>query len=141
MESIAGLSGPSAAVPVRERLGSLVFRAVALPLPVLITAVVVSVGAVLASQAVLDGFYARSGFPVPYYVGQLSFSAASLQGWYGDMLDRGTLGVYWQTQFVDFGFIAATLLLHVAALVLVARLLPVGARAVPPCPDSPRRWW
>lgn len=104
-------------------------RAVALPLPVLIAAVAVSVGAVLASQAVLNEFYARSGHPVPYYVGQLSFSAAKLQGWYGDMLDRDTLVVYWQTQFVDFGFIAATLLLHVTALVLLARLLTVGARA------------
>jgi len=129
MESIAGWVGPSAAAATRGRLSSLVSRAVALPLPVLIIAVVVSVGAVLASQALLDGFYARSGYPVPYYVGQLSFSAARLQGWYGDMLDRDTLGVYWQTQFVDFGFIAATLLLHVAALVLVARLLLVGGRA------------
>ena len=121
----------------RGRLISLVSRAVALPLPVLIIAVVVSVGAVLASQALLDGFYARSGYPVPYYVGQLSFSAARLQGWYGDMLDRGTLGVYWQTQFVDFGFIAATLLLHVAALVLWPGCC-WSADGQAPCRGSPR---
>lgn len=87
MESIAGVVGSSAAVAPRGRPSSLVSRAVALPLPVLITAVMLSVGAVLASQALLEGFYARSGYPVPYYVGQLSFGAASLQGWYGDMLD------------------------------------------------------
>jgi hypothetical protein len=77
-----------------------------------------------ASQTVLDAFYARSGYPVPYYEGQLSFSADRLRGWYSAMEANGTLGVYWQTQFVDFAFIAATMLFFVMLLAAVARVFP-----------------
>ncbi|MEV4507402.1 hypothetical protein AB0K00_00380 [Dactylosporangium sp. NPDC049525] len=98
-------------------------------LPVLAGATVAGFAAQRVSQTVLDGFYARSGYPVPYYVGQLSFSADKLSGWYTAMLQAGTLGVYWQTQFMDFAFIAATALLFTAALALVARAFPAGTRA------------
>src|SRR5690348_9050965 len=75
-------------------------------LPVLAGATVAGFVAQQITQTVLDGFYARSGYPVPYYVGQLSFSAGKLSGWYTTMREAGTLGVYWQTQFMDFAFIA-----------------------------------
>ena len=97
-------------------------------LPVLAGATAIGFVAQRVSQTVLDGFYARSGFPVPYYVGQLSFSADKLSGWYTAMRRAGTLGVYWQTQFVDFSFIAATAVLFTAALALVARAFPAGTR-------------
>ncbi len=97
-------------------------------LPVLVGATVAGFAAQRVSQAVLDGFYARSGYPVPYYVGQLSFSAEKLSGWYTSMRQAGTLGIYWQTQFVDFAFVAATALLFTAALALVARAFPAGTR-------------
>lgn len=103
-------------------------RGVAAPLPLLFGALAAGVVAQSVAQTVLDGFYARSGFPVPYYVGQLSFSARKLESWYAEMERGGTLDVYWQTQFVDFGFIAAVALLHTAALLLVARAAPVGTR-------------
>src|SRR5690348_14502156 len=80
------------------------------------------------TQTILDGFYARSGYPVAYYEGQLSFSAAKLSGWYSSMQRAGTLDVYWQTQFVDFAFIAATGLFFTALLLLVARAFPAGSR-------------
>ncbi|GAA2703287.1 hypothetical protein [Actinoplanes palleronii] len=79
------------------------------------------------TQTVLDGFYARSGYPVPYYTGQLSFSASKLSGWYTGMERDGTLDVYWQTQFVDFAFIAATALFFTALLFAVARAFPAGS--------------
>jgi hypothetical protein len=97
-------------------------------LPVLVGATVAGFAAQRVSQVVLDGFYARSGYPVPYYVGQLAFSADKLSGWYTQMRQAGTLGIYWQTQFVDFAFIAATALLFTAALALVARAFPAGTR-------------
>ncbi|GAA3232140.1 hypothetical protein ACFO1B_20635 [Dactylosporangium siamense] len=97
-------------------------------LPVLIGATVAGFVAQRVSQTILDGFYARSGYPVPYYVGQLSFSADRLSGWYTQMRQAGTLGIYWQTQFVDFAFIAATALVFTAALALVARAFPAGTR-------------
>ncbi|WP_155370736.1 hypothetical protein [Catellatospora vulcania] len=81
------------------------------------------------SQGVLDGLYARSGYPVPYYAGQLSFSGRKLSGWYSAMERGGTLETYWQTQFVDFAFIAATALFFTAALLLVARAMPPASAA------------
>ncbi|MGI5179420.1 hypothetical protein ACQEVZ_24125 [Dactylosporangium sp. CA-152071] len=97
-------------------------------LPVLAGATVTGFAAQRVTQTVLDGFYARSGYPVPYYVGQLSFSAGKLSGWYTTMRDAGTLGVYWQTQFMDFAFIAATALFFTATLALIARAFPAGSR-------------
>jgi hypothetical protein len=97
-------------------------------LPVLVGATATGFVAQRVSQSILDGFYARSGYPVPYYVGQLSFSADKLSGWYTTMRQAGTLDVYWQTQFIDFAFIAATALLFTAALALVARAFPAGTR-------------
>jgi hypothetical protein len=78
------------------------------------------------AQTVLDAWYARSQYPVPYYVGQLSFSGERLQGWYSFMEGRGTLGVYWRTQFIDFGFVAATAVLFTVLAALVARAFPAG---------------
>lgn len=109
-----------------ESIKSLAHRALSLRLAVLVAATVASVILQNVAQAILNSFYARSGYPVPYYVGQTSFSATKLESWYGAMDAAGTLGIYWQTQFVDFAFIAATALLHFFALVLVARLLPDG---------------
>ncbi len=97
-----------------------------LSLPVLLIATGASAILQTIAQAVLNTFYDRSGYPVPYYVGQTSFDAAKLEGWYASMEAAGTLDVYRQTQLVDFAFIAATALLHVSLLVLVARLLPEG---------------
>ncbi|MEU4159660.1 hypothetical protein [Actinoplanes sp. NPDC026670] len=90
--------------------------------------VVLGFAAQRITQTVLDGFYARSGYPVPYYEGQLSFSADKLTGWYSTMQANGTLGIYWQTQFVDFAFIAATLLFFIALLSAVAQAFPAGTR-------------
>ena len=106
---------------------SITHRTLSLPIAVLVAATLVSALVQTLVQAVLNGFYARSGYPVPYYVGQTSFDASKLEGWYSTMDAAGTLGIYWQTQFVDFGFVAATALLHFALLMLVARLLPEGA--------------
>jgi hypothetical protein len=103
-------------------------RLLSLRVRVLIIATVVSALLQQGSQAVLNVFYENSGYPVPFFVGQLSFDANKLEGWYGQMLSNGTLGVYWQTQIVDFGFIASTILLHASALALVARLLPAATR-------------
>lgn len=76
----------------------------------------------------LNASYAASKYPVPYYVAQLSFSAQKIKGWYGAMLQTGTLDVYVRTQNIDFVFILSTLLLHFFALVLVSRALREGSR-------------
>lgn len=66
------------------------------------------VGARLVQIFWLDPAYVDSQYPVPFYVGQTTFNAAELKGYYQVMLDKGTLPLYWLTQWIDFVFIACT---------------------------------
>ena len=109
-----------------ESITKLINRSLALPVRALIAATVLSLVLQTIAQSVLNVFYARSLYPVAYFVGQTAFDAEKLEGWYRAMEEAGTLGVYWQTQFVDFAFIAATALLHYWLLLLITRILPVG---------------
>ncbi len=99
---------------------------------VLVVIVVAALLLNLAATAWLNASYAASQFPVPYYVAQLSFDAQQIKSWYAFMMERDTLRLYWQTQFIDFAFIATVLVLHVAVLLLVSRLFVPGTRG--------RRW-
>lgn len=105
-------------------------RWLAAPWKLHIAAAVVAVLAQQLAQLWLNSWYAASGYPVPYYVGQLSFSADKLEHWYAVMSDRGTLGTYVTTQFVDFVFIAATAAAHLFVLSLIAKGLRGKLRAV-----------
>ena len=93
----------------------------------LVTALMLAVLFNLTATEWLNRSYAASAYPVPYYVAQLSFDASRLQGWYAYMLERGTLGIYWQTQFIDFVFILSTILLHFMALLLISRAFAAGS--------------
>ena len=77
----------------------------------------------------LNAAYAASGFPVPYWEAQLSFSHLKLKGWYQSLIDQGKLDLYFQAQYVDFLFIASVILLHVAVLVVVSRMLPESSKS------------
>lgn len=81
----------------------------------------------LAATAWLNASYAASRFPVPYHTAQLSFDATRIKNWYAYLIAQDTLAIYWQTQLIDFGFIATVLLLHVSVLWLVARLFEVDS--------------
>jgi hypothetical protein len=98
-------------------------------LSALITAAVVAFVAHLAATEWLNASYASSGFPVPYHVAQLSFSAQRLQGWYGELLRMGTLDDYVRTQIIDFAFIATVAVLHPAVLLLIGRAFAATSRA------------
>lgn len=73
------------------------------------------------SNTVLDASYAASKFPVPYAVGQTTFDGNLLKSYYQVMLDAGTLGTYWQTQFIDFGFILSMFVVGLFIPTLVRR--------------------
>lgn len=92
----------------------------------LLALVVVGFVAQRLTQLVLDRSYARSGYPVPYYEGQLAFSADKLEGWYATMQAAGSLDVYRQTQMIDFAFIAATALFFVVLLAALVRSFAEG---------------
>ena len=81
------------------------------------------------TTVVLNRAYAASGFPVPYWEAQLSFSHLKIKGWYQALIEKDSIGLYLHAQYVDFLFIASVLVLHVAVLVLVSRMLPNASRA------------
>ncbi len=75
----------------------------------------------------LDSSYAASNHPVDYATGQTSFNGETIKGYYQTMIDAGTLDVYWQTQFIDFGFIVAIFCIGLFAGALVARFARDGS--------------
>lgn len=87
----------------------------------------VAVGAWMGTSIPLDASYAASQFPVPYYEGQTTFDGELLKTYYGHMIEQGTLGIYWRTQFIDFLFIAAVIFTGFIVPSFVARLHPAGS--------------
>lgn len=73
-------------------------------------------------KAWLDASYEASRHPVDYATGQLAFDAGVIEGYYAHMVEAGTLDIYWRTQFIDFGFIAAVMAVSVLFGTLAARL-------------------
>lgn len=73
----------------------------------------------------LDANYVQSLHPTDVFTGQTGFSGALVKGYYSHMADLGTLGVYIQTQFIDFGFIIGVFLTSL----MLATLLMRGATA------------
>lgn len=72
-------------------------------------------------KARLDASYAASNHPVDYATGQLAFDAEKIEGYYATMIEAGTLNVYWQTQFIDFGFIFSVMALSALLGTLAGR--------------------
>jgi hypothetical protein len=85
---------------------------------------VVGILAYLASSAWLESNYLRSKFPVSYFIGQTSFSAEKVKTWYQFMISHNTFDIYVQTQFIDFIFIGAVMLMGFSIWTLVANLHP-----------------
>ena len=78
-------------------------------------------------NVVLDASYAASNHPVAYAEGQTTFSGSEFKGFYAVMEEAGTLGRYWQTQFIDFGFIAMMIVVGMTLGLLFARLNRPGS--------------
>lgn len=75
----------------------------------------------------LDASYAASNHPVDYATGQTAFSGPVTKGYYAYMQEAGTLDIYWQTQLIDFGFIAAMFALGLLLSTMVGRFAPEGS--------------
>ena len=97
-------------------------RILDLPLFAHATSLVASAGLFVWVKGQLDASYAASRHPVDYATGQTSFSAEAIKGWYQSMTDTGTLDVYMTTQLIDFGFIAALMLLGLFGGLLLSKL-------------------
>jgi len=80
----------------------------------------ISVGLYFVTSAILEKSYVLSKFPVPYFEQQTSFDAVAMKKWYAHMIEQDTFGIYWMTQFVDFAFIAAVILMGFTVWTFVA---------------------
>jgi hypothetical protein len=107
---------------MENRVFSVLLR---LPLAAHLGATALAFGGFQWIKGRLDASYAASGHPVDYATGQLAFDARMIESYYARMMEAGTLPVYLQTQFIDFGFIAAVMAVSVLFGALTARL---GAR-------------
>lgn len=70
----------------------------------------------------LDASYAAAKHPVDYFTGQTTFSGPAVKGYYAQMLETGTLDVYWTTQVIDYGFIFAIICIGTFVATLFARI-------------------
>jgi hypothetical protein len=100
----------------------------ALPLVIHLAASGTSIAVFQFVKAQLDASYAASKYPVDFATGQLAFNHTLLEGYYTTMINAGTLNVYWQTQFIDFGFIAMVAITGTLLGTLVARFGVEGTR-------------
>lgn len=78
-------------------------------------------------NTILDASYAASNHPVAYAEGQTTFSGSEIKGFYAVMEEAGTLNRYWQTQFIDFGFIVMVIIVGLVLGFLFVRLNRSGS--------------
>lgn len=87
--------------------------------------VMTGVGAVLnyLAKLWLEHSQEKSLYPVPFFEGQLSFSASKLEEYFSYMINQGTFDIYVQTQFIDFLFLATVILVHTLVAILAFKLI------------------
>ena len=76
------------------------------------------------TQIWLDGLYVDSQFPVPFYIGQTTFNAEELKGYYAVLVSKGTLDNYFWVQMADYLFMVTVFVSFFALMTAVYRSLP-----------------
>ena len=76
------------------------------------------------TQMWLDGLYVDSQFPVPFYIGQTTFNAEELKGYYAVLISKGTLDKYFWVQIADYLFMVIVFVSFFALMTAVYRSLP-----------------
>ena len=76
------------------------------------------------TQIWLDGLYVDSQFPVPFYIGQTTFNAEELKGYYAVLISKGTLADYFWVQMADYLFMVTVFVSFFALMTAVYRSLP-----------------
>ena len=117
MECILGNINEESKIPL-----SLMTRITALPIWVHVTAAVGSVALFEVVKGALDRSYAALMHPVDYVMGQTSFDATTIKGYYATTEEAGTLGIYVRARIIDYGFIVAMCCLALFVFTLIVRL-------------------
>lgn len=76
------------------------------------------------SSYFLEKSYLLSKFPVPYFEQQTSFDAIKMKEWYAYMIKEETFDIYFNTQLIDFAFIATVILAGYTLWCFIANLHP-----------------
>lgn len=71
----------------------------------------ISIASYFSTSYILEGLYYKSRFSVSYFEAQTSFNSSKLKEWYQELLDFGTMNIYFQTQYFDFVFIATVIIM------------------------------
>ena len=80
------------------------------------------------TQNWLDNLYTLSQFPVPFFVGQTTFDAAELKGYYAVLSELGTFERYVWVQIADYAFMVTVFISFFALMAAVYRSLPQQPR-------------
>lgn len=78
------------------------------------------------TQVWLDGLYLDSQFPAPFYIGQTTFNAEELKGYYAVLISKGTLDDYFWVQMADYLFMVTVFVSFFALMTAVYRSLPAA---------------
>ena len=89
----------------------------------LLIGAIISTALYFGTSYILEGFYVKSKFSVPYFEAQTSFNAGKIKGWYQELLDFGTMDVYYTTQYFDFVFIATVIVMGFSVWMFFGSLL------------------
>ena len=84
---------------------------------------IISTALYFSTSYILEGLYEKSKFNVSYFEAQTSFNAAKIKGWYQELLDFGTMDIYYQTQYFDFVFIATVIAMGFFVWMFIGSLL------------------
>src|SRR5690606_20582685 len=71
-----------------------------------------------------DGLYTLSQFPVPFFIGQTTFDAVELKGYYAVLLEHGTFERYIGVQIADYAFMVTVFISFFALMAAIYRSMP-----------------
>lgn len=104
----------NASIRIAARLSAIQWWCLAIPLLVIRQ----------LTQNWLDSLYTLSQFPVPFFVGQTTFNAAELKGYYAVLLELGTFDRYIWVQIADYAFMVTVFISFFALMAAIYRSLP-----------------
>lgn len=77
-----------------------------------------------STMAWLDGLYAASQFPVPFFIGQTRFDGEVVKGYYAVLMELGTFDKYVGVQIADYAFMVTVFIFQFCLAVAAYRIAP-----------------
>ncbi|MDN4500787.1 hypothetical protein QX776_00070 [Alteromonadaceae bacterium BrNp21-10] len=76
----------------------------------------------------LTNLYNLTEFPVSFFVGQTTFDAAELKGYWQVLIEKNTLGKYVMVQVYDYGYMLTVLIAFACCCIALFRSFPINSR-------------